>query len=226
MNALEYVFRRKYVLESRHRARKVGSGLTVCPWGSRSCSVHGGEMGLEAENGQPAPPARRARVPWYPTGSVPAATAVLSPPPRGEGASGTPWVHFEWGIGGNWGSRAMYAMPQLRLAACTGVGWNSRHALCLREPADPPPVTHRAERRQLRGARQLRARCEGLFPEFGQFRKTYGFVVRKQHVPVHILSVPVHSFRRVLPTSRDRFLEGGGMLLIYMYGFYGKTARV
>ena len=51
-------------------------------------------MGSEAETGQAAPPARRARVPWYPIGRVPAAAAVLSPPPRSEGASGTPWAHF------------------------------------------------------------------------------------------------------------------------------------
>ena len=47
LNTLEELFRRKYVLASRHRARKVGSGLTVCPWGI----VHGGEMSLEAEPG-------------------------------------------------------------------------------------------------------------------------------------------------------------------------------
>ena len=168
------LFKGKYVLASRHRARKVGSGLTVCPWGSRSCIVHGGEMGLDAGNGQPAPPARRARVPRYPTGRAPAAPAVHSPPRRGEGASGTPWARFEWGIWGNWGSRAEYAMRQLRLTLRAGAGWNYRHPLCPREPADPPPVTHRAERRQLRGAQQLRARCEGLFPKFGQFRKRMG----------------------------------------------------
>ena len=46
------LFKGKYVPASRHRARKVGSGLTVghCLWGI----VHGGEMGLEAESGQEA----------------------------------------------------------------------------------------------------------------------------------------------------------------------------
>jgi len=171
LNALEDFFRRKHVLASRHRARKVGSELTVCPWGSRSCIVHGGEMGLEAENGQPAPPARRARVPWNPTGRVPAAAAGVSPPPRGEGASGNPWAHVVWG---NWGKLGITGNAGNAAATASRLYWSrldSRHPLCPREPAEPPPVTHRAERRQLRGARQLRARCEGLFPKFGQFRK-------------------------------------------------------
>ena len=49
-------------------------------------------MGLEAETGQPAPPARRARVAWCLTWRVSAAAAVHSPPPRGDTASGTPWA--------------------------------------------------------------------------------------------------------------------------------------
>ena len=150
--------------------------------------------------------------PWYPTGRVPAAAAVLSPPPRGEGASGTPWAHFEWG---NWGKLGITGNVGNAAATASRLYWSRLELttpLCPREPAEPPPVNHRAERRQLRGARQLRARCEGLFPKFGQFRETYGFVVRKKHAPVHILSVPVHMFRRLLPTGRDRLLEGGGVL--------------
>jgi hypothetical protein len=49
-------------------------------------------MGLDAGNGQPAPPARRVRVGWCPSRYVPASACVISPPPHGEGASGTPWA--------------------------------------------------------------------------------------------------------------------------------------
>ena len=49
-------------------------------------------MGFGAGNGQPAPPARRVRVSWCPSRYVPASACVVSPPPHGEGASGTPWA--------------------------------------------------------------------------------------------------------------------------------------
>ena len=32
---------------------------------------------------------------------MPASACVISPPPHGEGFSGTPWAHFEWGIAGS-----------------------------------------------------------------------------------------------------------------------------
>jgi hypothetical protein len=64
----------------------------------------------------------------------------------------------------------MYAVRQLRLAACTGAGWNSRHLLSLtqgKEPSDPPPVTRHAERLKLREARWLRAVLGQLFARLG-----------------------------------------------------------
>jgi hypothetical protein len=79
----------------------------------------------------------------------------------------------------------MYAVRQLRLAAGTGPGWNSRHLLSLtqgREPTDPPPVTRHAERRKLREARSLRAVLGQLFAKLGNpetVRYSYEFVVRK-----------------------------------------------
>jgi hypothetical protein len=72
--------------------------LFACGFANRAWNGRG--MGLQkAGNGQPAPPARRVRVGWCPSRCVPAAASVISPPPRGVGASGTPWSHFEWGMG-------------------------------------------------------------------------------------------------------------------------------
>jgi hypothetical protein len=64
----------------------------------------------------------------------------------------------------------MYAVRQLRLAACTGAGWNCRHLLSLtqgREPTDRLPVTRHAERRKLREARSLRAVLGQFFAKLG-----------------------------------------------------------
>ena len=94
-----------------------------------------------------------------------------SPPPHGEGFSGTPWAHFEWGIAGSGDhEQCTHAVPQLRPAAGTGAGWNSRHLLSItqgREPTDHPPVTRHAERRKLREARSLRAVLGQLFAKLG-----------------------------------------------------------
>jgi len=155
------------------------------------CARRGNELG--SRNRAASPPARRARAQRYPTERVPAAASVHSPSRRGEGASGTPWAHFEWGMRGNWGSQAEYAMRQLRLTLRAEAGWNARHPLCPRDPADPPPETHRAERRQLRGARQLRAPAkDGLFPKFGQFRKRMGSWCEKTCTGTHFECTGTH----------------------------------
>jgi hypothetical protein len=76
-------------------------------------------MGVEAETGQRAPPARRTRGAWYLKWRVPAAAAVHSPPPRGDTASGTPWAvsPMAWRRAGRMtGSRAI----QRRVAATAG----------------------------------------------------------------------------------------------------------
>jgi hypothetical protein len=73
----------------------------------------------------------------------------------------------------------MYAVRQLRLAARTGAGWNSRHLLSTtqeREPTDQPPVTRHAERRKSREARSGRAVLGQLYANLA-IQKTY--VVRK-----------------------------------------------
>jgi len=44
-----------------------------------------------------------------------------------------------------------------------GERWNSQPLLCSSEPAGHPRVTHRAERRKLRAARQLLARFGSFF---------------------------------------------------------------
>jgi hypothetical protein len=64
----------------------------------------------------------------------------------------------------------MYAVRQLRLAACTGAGWSPRHPLSVTqggELTDLPPVTRHAERRNLREARSLPALLGQLFMELG-----------------------------------------------------------
>ena len=147
-----------------------------------------GGMGFEAGNGQPAPPARRVRVGWCPSRCVPASASVISPPPRGEGASGTPWAHFEWGTGeiGDHG--------QVRNAAATAsrLNWSRLELptpLSLthgKEPTDPPPLTRHAERRKLREARLLRAFLGQLFAKFGNPENVW-VCGEEKRVPVHIL---------------------------------------
>ena len=77
--------------------------------------------------------------------------AMLHRAPRGLILSGE-LSHFEWGMEVI-GDTGTGTMRQLRQPLRAGDGWNSRPLLCSRAPADPPPLTHRAERRKLRAAR-------------------------------------------------------------------------
>jgi hypothetical protein len=136
-------------------------------------------MGLEAENGPPAPPARRARVDWYLSRRTPATAAAHSPPPRGNAPSGSPWAHFEWGIGGNCGSRALYAAA----ATASRLYWSRLELptpLLTNPPegADRPPARN-SPRRTPQVARSAVAASSfaKAFSEIWPFQKTYGFVV-------------------------------------------------
>ena len=71
-----------------------------------------------------------------------------------------------------------------------------------RTPARNAPRRTAPVARSATAASSLRRPIPEIWPVQ---KKTYGFVVRKKHVPVHILSVPVQKFRRLLPTGRDRF---------------------
>ena len=142
---------------------------------------------MEAGNGQPAPPARRVRVGWYPSRCVPASASVISPPPRGEGASGTPGLI----LSGEW--RELGFTGNVRKAAATAsrLYW-SRPEFPTPPPTDqregadrPPPVTRHAERRKLREARSLRAFLGQLFAKFVNPEIVW-VCGEKQRVPVHI----------------------------------------
>jgi hypothetical protein len=105
---------------------------------TRDLELCTGEMGLEAETGQPAPPARRARLAWYLTWRVPAAAAVSSPPQRGDTASGTPWavLPIAWRRAGRMtGSRAIRCRADATASRCV-----------LKRAETPDPSSVRASR--------------------------------------------------------------------------------
>ena len=102
-----------------------------------------GGKSLEAGNGQPTPPALRVRVDRCPPRCVPASVSVISPPPCGDGASGTRWAHFEWG-----NRRELEITGNARKAAATASRlYQSRREL------PTPPLTNPRERADRTSAR-------------------------------------------------------------------------
>jgi hypothetical protein len=175
-------------------------------------------MGSEAGNGQPAPPAWRVHVGWCPSRCVPVSACVISPPPRGEGASGTPWAIFsgEWrklGISGNVRSAAATAsrLYWSRMALPTTLLSNPG------EGADRPPARN-SPRRTPQVARSAVRAFLDIFLRNLAIQKTYGFVVRNSAyrytfgIRPTVRSVPSsereHSYSKMTKPSRDipRFL--------------------
>jgi hypothetical protein len=101
----------------------------------------------------------------------------------------------------------MYAVRQLRLAAGTGAGRNSRHPVSVtqrREPTDPQPVTRHAKRRKLREARSLPSFLGQRFAKLGNPENVRG---QKKRVPVHVWCLA--DIYNVCPTAHPQLMSEG-----------------
>ena len=163
-------------------------------------------MAWEAGNGQSAPPARRVRVSWCPSRHVPASACVISPPPRGEGASGTPWAHFEWGMAG------IEITGNVRRAAATA----SRLYWSLLELPTPPltspregadrPLARNSPRRTPQVARSAVAPTAlgQLFGKLG-YPENVWVCGQKKRVPVHIWCLA--DCQKIRPTACQKCMR-------------------